>query len=199
MGNVIHLLLVLAGAFAAWSIWLAEVCWVKGWAGLAWLSGFNWSVLPICALIVTIASYVVCGDASRSRRLTFIGVGCAITIAASVVARWAAFELFSGGVPGRRSLGAAIVLLLADLSVAAGLTISANRWLAPLHSWTGILVAAGLLLVLPLSIVTVKAFPALNGSTDEIHAIKMGYPIFWTAVLVPAALRLGRKRGLEPG
>jgi len=38
-------------------------------------------------------------------------------------------------------------------------------------------------------------FPAVNGSTDQIHAIKMGYPVFWTALLIPVAMGLGRKRG----
>ena len=38
-----------------------------------------------------------------------------------------------------------------------------------------------------------KDLAKLNGSTDEIHAIKMGYPVFWTALLVPSALRLGKK------
>ncbi len=28
----------------------------------------------------------------------------------------------------------------------------------------------------------------------SIHAIKMGYPVFWTALLVPLALLLGKER-----
>ncbi|HYR85045.1 MAG TPA: hypothetical protein VE422_13265 [Terriglobia bacterium] len=120
-------------------------------------------------------------------------------MAAVVIARWAAFELFSGGISGGTGLSAVIVLLLAGLIVSLGLTLAANRWLVPLHYWTGILVAVGLLLVLPISIATIKVFPALNGSTDQIHSIKMGYPIFWTAVLVPIAMRLGRKSRPEFG
>lgn len=200
MSKLISFSLLLGGAFAAWSLWLAEVCWVKGWAGLAWLSGFNWCVLPICALIVITASYFVTMHAKWSERMIFVSVGWAITVIAFAVARRATFELFSGGISGRAGVGAAIVLLIAGLIVSAVLTISANRWLVSLHYWTGILVAVGLMLVLPLSVFTIRIFPALNGSTDEIHSIKMGYPIFWTAVLVPIALRLGRKgAGPESG
>ncbi len=123
----------------------------------------------------------------------FVGVGFVITIAAFVIARWAVFELLSGAIPSRAGLGAAIALVVAGLIVSAGLTVSMNRWLVPLHYWTGILVAVGLMLVLPLSFATIRVFPAFNGSTDEIHSIKMGYPVFWTAVVVPVALRLGRK------
>lgn len=33
----------------------------------------------------------------------------------------------------------------------------------------------------------------LNRATDYIHAVKMGYPAFWTVVLVAAAVALGRR------
>jgi hypothetical protein len=195
MGKVIGLSLFLAGAFAAWGLWLAEVRWVKGWAGLAWLSGFNWSALPACALIVVMASYFVTAHARWPDRAMFLGVAWVIAVSAFAMARWAAFEMFSGGFPGREVPGPGFVLLIAGLIVPVGFTIAGKRWLGPLHYWTGTLVAIGLLLVLPLSFATIKVFPALNGSTDQIHAIKMGYPVFWTAVLIPVAMGLGRKRG----
>ncbi len=141
--------------------------------------------------------YVAAARARSSGRLMFVGVGFVITIGAFAIARWAAFELFSGGIPGGSGLGPAIALLLAGLIVSVGLTVAMNRWLVPLHYWTGILVAVGLILVLPLSFATIRVFPAFNGNLDEIHSIKMGYPVFWTAVLVPAALRLGRKSPTE--
>jgi hypothetical protein len=196
MGKLIRFSLLLGGALTAWGLWLAEVCFIKGWAGLAWLSGFNWSALPICAVILITASYGVSARVAWQERMIFAAVGWVMALAAFVLERWAAFELFSGGLallPGVR-WSPFIAAAFAGLLVSAGLTFAANRWLAPLHYWTGFLLAAGLLLVVPLSIATIKIFPALNGSTDEIHSIKMGYPVFWTAVLVPVALRLGRKR-----
>jgi hypothetical protein len=195
MVKVIRISLFLGGALVAWGFWLVELRWVKGWAGLAWLSGFNWSVLPACAVIVLMASYCVTADARWPRRVMFLGVGWAIAVSAFAMARWAAFELFSGGFPGRAVPGPGFVLLIAWLMVPVGFTIAGKRWLGPLHYWTGTLMAADLLMVLPLSFLTIKVFPALNGSTDQIHAIKMGYPVFWTAMLIPAAMGLGRKDG----
>jgi hypothetical protein len=199
MGKVIRFSLLLGGAFAAWGLWLAEVVWIKGWPGLAWLSGFNWSALPICPLIVVMASYSVAAHARSWHRILFFSVASVVSVTAFVIARWALFELFSGGFPGATAFGAGIVLLIAGLIVSVGLTISGNRWLAPLHYWTGILVAVALLLVVPLSFATIRVFPALNGSTDEIHSIKMGYPVFWTALLVPVAMRLGRESRAKSG
>lgn len=194
MDKLTGLSLLVACAVATWCLWLAEVCWVKGWAGLAWLSGFNWSSLPICALIVTVSSYLLSARAGRPERLRFVAFGSVLTVVAFTAARWEAFELFSAWMPGRRGLLAGIVLVIGGLIVSAGLAVSANMWLVPLHRWTGILVGIALALVLPLSFATIKVFPAFNGSTDQIHSIKMGYPVFWTTLLVPIALRLGRKR-----
>jgi hypothetical protein len=194
MSKVIRLSLLLAGAFAAWGLWLGEVRWVKGWAGLAWLSGFNWSALPACAIIVVMASYSVTARAKWPDRARFLVVGWVIAVAAFAMTRWAAFELFSGGFPGRSVPGPAIALLIAWVIVPVGFTIAGKRWLAPLHYWAGTLAAVALMLVLPLSFATIKVFPAFNGSVDQIHAIKMGYPVFWTAALIPVAMGLGRKR-----
>jgi hypothetical protein len=196
MGKLTHLSLLLSGVLTAWGLWLAEVCWIKGWAGLAWLSGFNWSALPICALILIAASYGVSARSACRERMIFTAIGWVIALAAFVLARWAAFHLFSRGFGLLPTLRwePFIAAALAGLLVSAGLTFAANRWLAAMHYWTGFLLAAGLLLVMPLSIATVQIFPALNGSTDEIHSIKMGYPVLWTAVLVPVALCLGRKK-----
>ena len=51
---LVRVVLLVAGAFAACGLWLGEISWVKGWQGLAWLSGFNWSAFPISILIVSL-------------------------------------------------------------------------------------------------------------------------------------------------
>ena len=46
---------------------------------------------------------------------------------------------------------------------------------------------------------TILVFPAISGDTDIIHSIKVGYPVFWTTVLVPVAMRLGHKCRIAKG
>jgi hypothetical protein len=193
MRTLIGFALLVVTAFASWGLWLGEVIWLKGWAGLAWLSSFNWSSLPICVAIVTMSSYLVCTHARWPDRAKFIGLGSILTVSAFIAARGAAFDLFSQAMPGQSGLGAMIVLVGAALLVSVGLAASASRWLVPLYPWTWLLVGAGLMLVIPLSFFTIEVFPAINGSTDELHSIKMGYPVFWIALIVPVALRLGRR------
>jgi hypothetical protein len=184
--------LLILTALIAWGLWLGEVCWVKGWAGLAWLDGFNWSALPICAVIVVTSSCVVSPDVGWRQRIPFVLFGFVVAAGAFVAGRWAMIEIGSAWVfPFYDPL---ITLAAAGLAVSVGLTAAASRWLAPVHVWTALVVIVALVLVLPLSLITIKVLPALSGDTDDIHAIKMGYPVLWTALLVPLALRLGRKR-----
>jgi hypothetical protein len=192
MGTLLRASFLIVSASAAWGLWLGEVCWVKGWAGLAWLDSFNWSALPVCAVIALTSSYAVAPEAGWRQRMTFVLLGGALTAGAFAIGRQAVIDFFSAWlVPYHEPL---VTLAAAGLAVSAGLTAAAGRWLAPLHVWTAAIVAVALVLAVPLSVVTVAAFPALNGSTDEIHAVKMGYPVLWTALLVPLALRVGRKR-----
>jgi hypothetical protein len=183
--------LLIVAAFVAWGLWLGEVCWVKGWASLAWLDSFNWSSLPICAVIAVSCSYFVTPGAGWRERMKFILFGSALATGAFVAGRWAIFEFFSSWL--FVNYVAIAELAAAGLTVSVGLTAATSRWLAPLHIWTAGAVIVALVLVLPLSIITVIEFPALNGGTSEIDATKMGYPVLWTALLVPLALRLGRK------
>ncbi len=177
MNSVIALLLLLVEMLAAWGLWIAEVRWVKGWAGLAWLSGFNWSALPICPLIGVAKAIFTSRKADLKERTTFALSVAGACLFAFTIARWAFFEMFSGG------LGSVIIsdrpmpmllLVIALLLVAIVPTAAANRWLGPVHFWTAIGLGLSLLLVVPLSLATTKLLPAPNGNMDAIHAIKMG-------------------------
>jgi len=193
ISTITRLLILVGAAFAAWALWLIEVCWVKGWPGLAWLTGFNWSSLPVCALIAILADYFLNDQTRFFGKIRFFITAFLISTTAFSLARWSVFHLFSGNWTNGGQLGTFLVLLAAIFLVTVGLPLAANRWLRPIHRFTSLLLLRALLLVLPLSFATIHAFPALNGSTDQLHSIKMGYPVLWTVLLIPIALRLGRK------
>ena len=44
-----------------------------------------------------------------------------------------------------------------------------------------------------LGLVTIELVPAVNGATDGIHAIKMGYPVFWVVALLFVAGRFAAR------
>jgi hypothetical protein len=209
--ELITALTVIAGAFVAWGLWMEEVIWLMGWAGLAWLDEFNWSSLPISAVIMATSSYVVASRAGWRSRAIFIGLGSVLAVAAFAVVRWVAEHFFGFSYPmffffpispifGFSAdpfvsfLEHLTVIVLVGILVAAGLPVLAHWCLSPVRVWTAPLLALGLILVLPLSVATIQVFPALNGSTDDVHAVKMGYPVFWTALVIPLALRIGLRQ-----
>ena len=85
-----------------------------------------------------------------------------------------------------------IRLALYWAGVSLGLAWLAGRLLAPMRRWTALYLAAALALPLPLATLTVMEFPGERHG-DLYNAIRLGYPVLWTAILVPAALWLGRK------
>jgi hypothetical protein len=65
--------------------------------------------------------------------------------------------------------------------------------LKPLHWWTILLAMGALAMALLLAGVTVTCFPG-GRRADLYNAIRLGYPVLWTALLLPAALWGGAKR-----
>lgn len=190
--------IVLAGAFASWGLWISEVLWVKGWNGLAWLNSFNWASVPICAIILFTSSYLIAPRAAVKSRTMFVGVGSLLAVIAFVAARWAVLEL-SASMFGASWMLPIFVLASSWLTQAVGLAVIANGYLASVRIWTAPLLAAALVLVWPLSLWTIRLLPAFNGSIGEIHSIKMGYPVFWTAIIVPLVLRVGLDKNAPSG
>src|SRR5262245_55272756 len=96
MHALLRLCLLLAGALVAWALWMAEIFWVKGWAGLTWVHEFSWSAVPICALIAILCSYFVAAQASLAHRSLFIVSAFAMILAAFTIGREAAIDFFVG-------------------------------------------------------------------------------------------------------
>ena len=175
-------------------MWWAEIRWIKGWNSLAWLSGYNWSAIPICLCIAGVCSIALGRSIAPRRRLYFVGVASLLMWVAFDIGRAALFELGNTWAPRAGLLDTWLAtLLLADVGVAFALVFCANKLLVPLHAWTGALLFVALSAVAPLSAATIQLIPALRGQTDAVHAVKMGYPVFWTALLVPLCLRIGRR------
>lgn len=193
------MLVVVVGALIAWSMWWTEIWWVKGWNSLAWLSGYNWSAIPICLCIAAVSSIALGRAIPPMQRLRFVAIAALLMWAAFDIGRAALFEVGTAWTTRSGLLFDTWLasLLLADVGVAFALFFCAHKLIAPLRPWTGLLLLLALSAVAPLSAVTIHLIPALRGQTDAVHAVKMGYPVFWTALLVPLCLWLGRKPLLD--
>ncbi|MBJ6764180.1 hypothetical protein JGU66_25680 [Myxococcaceae bacterium JPH2] len=189
-------------ALLAWAGWFLEVVGLRGWEGLEWLRHFPLAAVPGC-LLAGGAAWLPVLDApgSRVRKGLALGGAGAVSLVAFVLTRDVAGLLGPRG-SGVLALGDAMWRVWArgagELVVALALAsvgvCGALRWAgAPLRWRTVPLLAVGIAAVPTLSWLSIQLIPALNGHQDLIHAVKMGYPLFWTVLVVFAAVSLGRR------
>jgi hypothetical protein len=192
METLVRSATVLAAALVAWVLWYLGIAWFNGGEGLEWLHGFQWGALPASAAI-TVGCAAAAVRNYRLRRLSaFLALATALCLAAFAAARDELYWLHSlMFVPA--GFAPFIRLALYGAGMSLGIAWLANRFLAPMRWWTALLLAAALALTQPLAFLTVTVFPGARHS-DIYSAIRLGYPVLWAAILLPAALWLGRAR-----
>jgi hypothetical protein len=187
-----------AGAILAWGFWWAGLIWIKGWMSLAWLDEFNWAAIPICLCIAGTTALCMSPTDRGLNLPLYILTASGIMLAAYAIGRMAVFDIVTAWFVTPPF--ALMALAVCYAAVCISLPLLTNRLLAPVYVWK---TAAGLAAALPVAIIlsyaTITIFPAINGSRDAVHMFKMGYPVFWVALLVPLTLRLGRKSGKRGG
>ena len=191
MVPLMRLSAILTAALLAWGLWYWGIGWFNGREGLDWLNGFQWGALPACAAIAAACAAAVAPGCRPWRISVFLLLATALCLAAFAGAR---DELYGGHAatfepPGLEPL---IRLTLYWVCVSAGLAWLAGHLLAPMRWLAAPYLAGALIVALFAGYLTVTAFPG-GRHPDYFNAIRLGYPVLWTALLVPAALRLGRK------
>lgn len=205
-------LLVLGFGAVSLALWRSEIELIKGWAGLNWLNGYPRAAVPICVLVAASVLVAVVAamqpgarDAVRARGVartygTFVAVAAGIAWVSFEIARqWLrtshAWLMFSPP-PLTTRIGWLIPPVASIALCAAGIFVTVDRLLLRLRIWSVALFAAALILAMPASWLLLQLLPA-HGYTDEIHAIKAGYPTLWTTILMgaagAAAARFGRR------
>jgi len=186
-------------ALVAWGLWFVEIYWVKGWEGLAWLQGFHWSGLPICAVIAVASSITGAERAPPWRRVAFASVAGAAMFMAFVVFRDACYDFANNWVP--YDAGRAVVrAVTVSIALPIGLGVAARGLLAPGRRRAYLPIGVALLVTPLLSRLSLLALsPLVGGGTSEFDEIKMGYPVLWLAALVPGALWSSSEAPVEPG
>lgn len=161
---LVKTLVIIAGAFVAFGLWLVEVCYITGWAGTKWAESYSWSGIPICILIAVLCSYYVVSPLRRPRRLLFIISATLLTLISYTVAREAILDMFSAGsgypailifFESKLGIGPLALVVIFFFVMPIGMAWLANRFLAPLRAWTFLLVIVVLIVVLPLAYATI--------------------------------------------
>jgi hypothetical protein len=191
MSTLLRSSVIAAVALLAWCFWCAGIVWFNGGEGLNWLHGFHWGAIPVCAVIALGCAAAVARQNDPVRLLLFIVLAWAICFTAFAAGRAELYQIFGGSY----FVGVTPLIMLALYGIAVSISLPwfASRLLTPLHWWTALYSAAALLLAMIFASLTVIYFPGGRHS-DLFNAIRLGYPAFWTALLLPIALWAGVKR-----
>lgn len=195
-------LLVVAFGLASLALWRGEVELIKGWAGLNWLNGYPRAAVPVCVLVAASVLVAVLAAApptvrhdiqSRGVRRTYVTFVAVATVIAGlsfeISRQWLesshAWLMFSP--PPLSTRVSWLLPPVGSIALSAvGFFVAIDRLLLRLRIWTVGLFLVALILVVPASWLLLQVLPA-HGYTDPIHAIKAGYPMLWTSLLMGAA------------
>jgi hypothetical protein len=200
-------LAVLALATLSWAAWLAEMVFVKGWGGLRWLDGFPASAyLGVACVTVSVALPMRRGWPGIRRIAVFFAISYPIALLSFEAARVAIYALHPRGPALARGPAPAAELanLIATAAVTAvGFTWAARVALAPVRWRTAGWFVLAVALVMPMGMLTIEVVRGPEGHTDYFQVVKLGYPVFWTNVLMAlasaAAARGIRRTDGRPG
>ena len=175
-------------ALAAWGAWYGEITLRFGWPGTKWLDGPDAPFL-VCPLVALGIVFALGLPAGFTATVGFILLAGTVFLGCYGGAGEAIEELHTTWVPSLWQLvhhGGAVVLGWLFASVAVLLCV--RIFLVWIRLAVFCATAAALALVVPLSLVSVAIYS--RGGHDYLTAVKMGYPVLWTALLVPTAVGL---------
>ncbi len=188
------ILVVLGLALLSNALWLYEVVFVKGWEGLAWLRGFPRAAFAVCVVNAFCVMIPVLRWRTPEplRSLGFLVMASGVLLFSFDMTRGALLRAWAAFVPTQFSLVEMFASTLgAVLLTVGGLHVFSRAFLvARLSRWNLVFLFCALALVPLLSDFTIVAIPSIHGHTDGIHAVKMGYPAFWSAVLLALSTEL---------
>lgn len=169
------------------AIWLYEINSIVGWNSLDWLSQELYSVYIITFLAV--ASYLL-PSAKISNVSTTKVLACGITmylaaIGAFVLARGVFYDLYSRVPESINASTWSIWKLFGIVSLVAVVFFLLKQWFLDATDRFHILtLVVALIAVVPMSLISVEYVPGFGVDDHFVDAVKMGYPVFWTNVLL---------------
>jgi hypothetical protein len=195
--KILRVAIIPAGAFVAWGFWGLEIFAIRdGWRSTAWLSGFNWSAIPICVVIASVCAFTVEPDRDRFGPLPFILCASILFLSAFLMSKTALEEFYASAMGA--ALGALfpydalLKLVYGGLAVSFILPLLARWRLGPMRLRVIFALAAALLFVEPASYFIGRL--ALFRPHHELDDVKFGYPVLLAALFVPSVMHFASKR-----
>ena len=185
-----HLLVIFLLSLTAIALWLGEILFIKGWHGLNWLSGPLYS--PFLSTVFVVAAFLSSFIHGRSLikknvilaycLLYIVGIFCYIAGAVLVslpyrMFLWSEFDYYLVEFMG---------FLLFPL-MALSYWLITQKLIRKTKKTHILYLTLFSLAVLPLSMLSIWICPGFGSGDGEVDAIKMGYPVFWMAMMMGLA------------
>ncbi len=175
------LFLILLLALSANALWLSEIFLVRGGGGIDWAFPTHYSVFVIAllAVIAYLLPFRFIRSAAYSQLIRSAAEIYPVTLIAFFLSKTIFFSLYSGFYGYLSPNLFRLLLVLLVLLVSFSIHFVTRRNLHRIRWGHGFFVAAGIITVVPLSILTVRFFSGFGEGRTFVDAIKMGYPYFW--------------------
>lgn len=185
--HLLHVFLVLCCGALSMGVWDLEFSAQSLEGRLEWLGMIQYSVFLIAALAVLAYLHPFFRWAGiPAKSIWWAGVELYATLVTAIlVSRLILFSLFThfyGWLNAYSLIG--LLLFLAGLTAYSFYSITVRRLQGPRLLFV-LLLALGLVLILPLSWLSLKllAWPAFEGPANLWNAFSLGYPFFWLSVV----------------
>ncbi len=181
------LLLIMLLAVLSNALWLLEVLFVSGWEGIAWLS-LRLHYGALAAALCAVFAYLLPFRTLRNAAWANLGIAALEIYPAALIAFFLAktllFSLYTRFYGYLNSNLLLLLLGLVVLLISFSIHFVTKGQLHRVRWGHGFFVAAGIVTVVPLSMLSVQMLPGFGTGITFVDAVKMGYPFFWIVVMM---------------
>jgi hypothetical protein len=177
-------------SLTAIALWLGEILFIKGWHGLSWLHGSLYS--PYLSTLFVVAAFLTPFVADNSLTKKNAGIAFCLLYLISIIFYWlgrivACFPyMYLFWTTAQYYLMNFLGLLLFPLFAICYWFIT-QKFIRKTKKIHILYLTLFSLAVLPLSMMSIWICPGFGAGDGEIDAVKMGYPVFWMAMMVGLA------------
>ncbi|NTW31489.1 MAG: hypothetical protein HGB12_02495 [Bacteroidetes bacterium] len=186
-------------------IWLYEIVEIKTWHGLNWLRGelyspFLIAILPVFAFMTP---FFVNKQLTIKKSIISIVILYATNIICFQIGKQLCFHVYGyetwcfDWIKGEDVLKPLLPLIVLLIFIGLSYHITAHKFIEKNKKINVFFITILLPLIIPVSLISIELNSGFGSGTDWIDAVKMGYPIFWTAMLLGFAGLIVAEHAIE--
>ncbi|HEX8576610.1 MAG TPA: hypothetical protein VF677_09995 [Flavobacterium sp.] len=207
LAKVITIIFILS--IAGISMWLYEIRKILGWYNLNWVDRGKLYSPYIAALIVIfafMAPFIISKQAAIKKLILPAIILYAVNILCFIIGRQLCYEWYNAYSPFATI--DILVDIMTDLLIYAFILFAflgsaywlvANKFIKKNNPKNMVFIILLLIVIFPLSQITIAISPGFGDQTGWVDTVKMGYPVFWTTMMfgISGIITASQKRFIQ--